>query len=372
MRLTPTDGQRELRARFRAFADAEVAPLAAAHDAEERIDPGLPAKLGRAGHLGALLPAEYGGPALDALSYGMLHEEIGRACSSVRSLLTVHDMVAETVRRWGSPGQRERLLPRLARGELIAAFALSEPETGSDAAQVATRAEPSGDGFLLTGVKRWISFGQLADLFLVFARTDRGPTAFLVERSTPGLEVAPINGMLGTRGAMLAELRFDGCPVAADAVVGAQGRAHPFLTATALTLGRYSVACGSIGIVQACLDVSREHAASRDLTRHQLVQRLLARMVVSAEAGRLLALRAGELIGSGSPDAPMAATQAKYFAGIAAADAARDAVQILGALGCSPDHPASRYYRDAKVMEVIEGGNELCETMIGRFGHTAS
>lgn len=371
MRLTPTDRQRELRAGFRAFADAEVAPLAAAHDAEERIDPGLPAKLAKAGYLGALLPAEYGGRALDAVSYGMLHEEIGRACSSVRSLLTVHDMVAETVRRWGSPAQRERLLPRLVSGELIAAFALSEPEAGSDAAAVVTSAEPAGDGFALTGVKRWISFGQLADVFLVFARAARGPTAFLVERSAPGLEVTAISGMLGTRGAMLAELRLDGCRVPADARVGAEGRAHPFLTATALTLGRYSVACGSVGIVQACLDVSREHAASRDLTRHQLVQRLLAGMVVNAEAGRLLALKAGELIGAGSPDAPMAATQAKYFAGIAAAHAARDAVQVLGARGCSPDHPAARYYRDAKVMEVIEGSNELSETMIGRFGHTA-
>ncbi|MER5638832.1 acyl-CoA dehydrogenase family protein [Kitasatospora sp. NPDC002227] len=369
MRLSPDPEQLDLHAAFRKLADEAVAPLAARHDHEERIDRALIDLLAAEGCLAPLVPEELGGRGLDAISYGLLHEEIGRACSSTRSLLTVHDMVADTVRRWGSAEQRAAWLPRLVSGAAIAAFALSEPEAGSDAAAVSTAAEQVPGGWELTGTKRWISFGQLADVYLVFARTARGLSALLVERGTPGLEMVPITGMLGTRGAMLAELRFDRCRLPADALVGPEGRAHPYITVSALTLGRYSVACGSIGIVQGCLDAATEHAARRGVGQHQLVQRLIADMVVSARAGRLLALRAGELIGAGGPDAPMAATEAKYFAGIAAADAARDAVQVLGATGCSADSPVARYYRDAKVMEVIEGSNEISQTMIGRFGH---
>lgn len=376
MRLTLTPEQAGLRDGFREFADKRVAPHAARHDAEERVDRAMADELAAEGLLAPLLPARYGGRDLDPIAYGLLHEEIGRACSSVRSLLTVHDMVADTVRRWGTPAQREGWLPRLTSGTALGAFALSEPEAGSDAAAVTTTAEPDAgrggeaNGFVLTGTKRWITFGQLADVYLVFARTPaEGPTAFLVERDRPGLDVVPLNGMLGTRGSMLAELRFDRCRIPRANLVGAPGRAHPFITASALTLGRYSVASGSVGIVQACLEAAAGHATRRGLIDHQLVQRLIADMVVAARAGRMLALRAGELIGGGSPDAPMAATEAKYFAGRAAADAARDAVQILGAAGCSPDHPVARYYRDAKVMEIIEGGNEISQTMIGRFGH---
>ncbi|MGW2636929.1 acyl-CoA dehydrogenase family protein [Streptomyces sp. NPDC001348] len=368
MRLTLNDEQRRLHREFRTFADEVVAPLAARHDAEEAIGRPLVDRLATQGYLAAGLPAEHGGRALEAVAYGLLHEEIGRACSSTRSLLTVHDMVADTLLRRGSHTQRERWLPDLASGRAIGAFALSEPDAGSDAAAVTTTARETDDLFLLDGVKRWISFGSIADVFLLFARAPEGPTAFLVERTAPGLLVVPMRGMLGTRGAMLAEVRLRECRVPRANVVGAVGRAHPFITSSALTLGRYSVACGSVGIIRACLAAGSAHAADRDLTRHQLVQRLLAGMTVNAEAARLLALRAGELIAAGSPHAPMAATQAKYFAATAAAQAARDAVQLLGARGCEPDHPVGRYYRDAKVMEIIEGSNEISESAIGRFG----
>ncbi|WP_441247479.1 acyl-CoA dehydrogenase family protein [Kitasatospora sp. McL0602] len=372
MRLTLDPAQRELHAGFRKLADELVAPLAAGHDTAERIDRALFEQLASEGCLAPLTPEEFGGRGLDPIAYGLLHEEIGRACSSTRSLLTVHDMVADTLRRWGTPEQRGHWLPELVAGRSLAAFALSEPEAGSDAGAVTTTAEPTATGYAVTGTKRWISFGQLADVYLVFARTPRGLSALLVERGTPGLEVVPINGMLGTRGAMLGELRFDHCEVPAANLVGPDGRAHPYITVSALTLGRYSVASGSIGIVQGCLDAAAAHAGRRGVIAHQLVQRLIADMVVSARAGRLLTLRAGELIGANSPDAPMAATEAKYFAGVAAGDAARDAVQVLGATGCSADSPVARYFRDAKVMEVIEGSNEISQTMIGRFGHSGA
>jgi len=370
MRLTLSAGQRALREEFRAFADTEVMPLAARHDAEERIEPALVGRLARAGYLGGLLPGQYGGRGLDHIAYGLLHEEIGRACSATRSLLTVHDMVAHTVQRWGSLPQRERWLPRLADGRTVGAFALTEPEAGSDVTALSATAEPTADGYMLTGTKRWISFGTLAGLFLVFARAPEGLSAFLVERGQAGLEIVPMPGPLGSRGAMLAELRFESCEIPRPNLLGGLGRAHPFVTTSTLTLGRYSVACGSIGVLQGCVAASRRHAADRGLIAHQLVQRLIAVMTANAEAGRLLALQAGELIGAGSPQAAMAATQAKYFATVAASDAARDAVQIHGAVGCAPDHPVARYFRDAKVMEIIEGSTEVAESAIGRFGHS--
>ncbi|MGW3116856.1 acyl-CoA dehydrogenase family protein [Streptomyces sp. NPDC001107] len=369
MRLTFTTEQRALRAEFHAFAKSEVAPAAARHDREERVGRALIDRLAEAGFLASLISPAHGGRGLDHLGYGLLHEEMGRACSSTRSLLTVHDMVAHTVERWGDDTQRRTWLPRLTAGTAIGAFALSEPDAGSDVAALATRATADGDAYRLDGTKCWISFGAIADVFLVFARADEGLTAFLVERDTPGLEVVPLAGMLGTRGAMLAELRLTGCRVPRVNLLAGPGRAHPFIVTEALTLGRYSVASGSIGIVGGCLAESRDHAAERGLMEHQLVQRLLTRMTVHYEAGRLLTFQAGELIWERHADASMAAVKAKYLAATNAAEAARDAVQVHGAAGCTPDHPVNRYYRDAKVMEIIEGSTEVSEGLIGRFGH---
>ncbi|MEZ0069283.1 glutaryl-CoA dehydrogenase (non-decarboxylating) [Streptacidiphilus sp. MAP12-20] len=366
-----TEDQLARQGSFRGFVDREVAPLADRHDREQRVDRELVDLLAKEGMLASQIPAELGGRGLDAVSYALLHEEMGRGCSSVRSLLTVHDMVTETVRRFGGPQLRQRWLPQLLSGQALGSFALTEPDTGSDAAALTTRAEPApdGDGFHLTGVKRWITFGQLADVFLVFARTPRGVSAFLVERDRPGIVVRPVPDMLGTRGSMLAEVELDGCRIPRANLVGGQGRAHPFVVTHALTLGRLSVACGSVGIVRAALDEATSYATARGTLRHQLVQRMIADMVVAGRAGRMLALRAGESIWARSPGAPMAATEAKYFCSRAAADAARDAVQVMGAAGCAPGAPTARLYRDAKVMEIIEGSHEISQSMIGMFRH---
>src|SRR6185436_673861 len=175
------------------------------------------------GWLGAQVPLEHGGAGLDMVTYGLLTAEIGRACSSTRSLLTVHDMACQAILRWGSRAQREQWLPKLSRGEILGAFALSEPQAGSDAKGVATTAEKDGDGYVVNGRKKWITFAQIADLFLVFLQCEGKPTAFLVERSTPGLRIEPIKGILGTRASMLGEIFFDGCRVPAENMVGRVG-----------------------------------------------------------------------------------------------------------------------------------------------------
>jgi glutaryl-CoA dehydrogenase (non-decarboxylating) len=280
--------------------------------------------------------------------------------------------VAHAIQRWGSREQKESYLPRLARGPLLGALALSEPNAGSDAASIETAAADAGDGWVLDGRKKWTTFGQIAGLFLVFAQVAGKPAAFLVERETPGLTVRPLKGILGTRASMLAEIELAGCRVPRESLLGRVGFGISHVAAAALEQGRYSVAWGSVGIAQACLDACRAYAAERrqfgaPLADHQLIRRLLTNMIVGVRAARLLCLRAGWLRERGDPGAFMETMAAKYFASRLAVRAAGDAVQIHGANGCSDDYPVARYLRDAKVMEAIEGSTQSQQITIPLF-----
>lgn len=375
MRLELNDRQKELFEEFNDFAQTEVAPLAADHDAKERIESDLVEKIARQGYLASFLPATWGGKGLDMISYGLLHEEIGRACASTRSLLTVHDMVAAALLHRGTSSQQKKWLPRLAAGEVIGAFALSEPSAGSDVKGILTEATRRDNSFVLNGCKKWITYGQAAGLFLVFARTDERISAFLVERERPGLNIEPIYGLLGTRGSMLATLRFDNCEIPIDNLVGTLGKGHPHITTRALNYGRLSVACGSVGIAQACLDASVHYAQNRKqfgsaLEDHQLIQRMIANMVTNIDAARLLCMQAGYLLGQKAPKTIVKVAIAKYFSATIATKTALDAVQIHGANGCIQKYPVERYLRDAKIMEIIEGSNQIQEMIIGKYGFT--
>lgn len=370
-----TGEHRERYQEFRAFAEEQVAPVAAAHDAGQRILPEIVEALGKRGYLASFLPEEFRGRNLDHISYGFLHEAIGAVCTSTRSLITVHDMLTHAVWHWGSDALRSEWLPLLAGGSVIAAFALSEPDSSSETSGMKTRAESVEGGYLLRGRKKWISFGQIADVFLVFAHMRRGSGAFLVPRDTPGLTVEPIGGLVGARASMLAELRLDDCRIPAGHLVGRPGRAMPQIVTSSLTVGRLGVAAGSAGLVQGCLDIAFPYARQRRqaegrLLDRQLVQRLLAGMVTDVEAARRLWLGAASLMDCRDPRAPMAAMVAKHFAAEAAARGTRHAVQILGASGCTTEYPLERMFRDAKVIEVIEGSNEIQQITIGRFGYT--
>ncbi|HTQ78418.1 MAG TPA: acyl-CoA dehydrogenase family protein [Thermoanaerobaculia bacterium] len=359
-----TAEQRAARAEFRAFAQAEVAPHADRFDREEAIPAELIGKLAAQRYLGSLVHPRHGGPGRGFLTYGLLTEELGKACSSVRSLLTVHDMVAHAIERWGSEAQRDRWLPLLGRGEVLGALALSEPGAGSDASGVATEARSEGDFFVLSGTKKWISFGQIAHLFLLIARAEGKPTAFLVERDSPGFSARPIHGLLGTRASMLAELSLEDCRVPRANLIGRIGFGVSHVAGAALELGRYSVAWGSVGIGQACLDASSSYATSRQqfgkpLSDHQLIRAMLSDMIVNVRAARLLCCRAGYLKERGDPGAFMEIMAAKYYASTVATRAALDAVQIHGANGISSDYPVGRYLRDSRVMEIIEGSTQI-------------
>ena len=366
--------QHDAQAEFRAFAAERIAPYADSWDRDERTPPELIRELAGRGYLGALVPEDRGGAGMDMLTFGVLNEELGRACSSVRSLLTVHSMVEQALLKWGRPAQRERWLPRLAAGETIGAFALSEANAGSDANAIATTARRDQAGYTLSGHKRWTTYGQIADLFLVFARYEGKPAAFLLERDTPGLTVEPIGGMLGTRASMLAALRMDECRIPADSMVGGPGFGIAAVATTALDIGRYSVACGSVGIAQACLDASLSYTAGRKqfdtlLKDFQLIRRMISEMIANVKAARLLCYQAGILKDRGDSRTVMETWIAKYFASTVATKAAADAVQIHGANGCSPDFPVQRYFRDAKIMEIIEGSTQLQQITIAEYGY---
>jgi glutaryl-CoA dehydrogenase (non-decarboxylating) len=377
MEIEFTAEQRRAREAFRALVDRDVMPHVDRWDQEELMPPEAIALVARVGYLGAAVPAEYGGLGLDTVTHGLLHEELGRGCSSLRSLLTVHGMVAHALARWGTREQRDHWLPRLARGEVVAAFALTEPNVGCDARHVETTAVRTSDGWSLSGTKRWITFGQTADLFLVFAQSEGAPTAFLVERQHLGLSVRALRGLLGLRASMCAELVLDGCRVPSEAVVGRVGFGFSHVASCALDLGRYTVAWGSVGIGQACLEASLAYATRRrqfgaPLLDHQLVQEMVTNMVVGVKAARLLCCSAGYLRGRAGAQAASETTIAKYFASTVAVRVASDAVQIHGANGCGGDYPVQRYLRDAKVMEIIEGSSQMQQIMIARQARQAT
>lgn len=374
MKIELTPRQARDRASFRDFVQAEIVPFADEYDREEATPPELIQKIAQQGYLGALAPAESGGSEMDMLTFGILNEEFGRGCSSLRSLLTVHSMVTYAILRWGSKQQKAYWLPRLANGQVIGAFGLSEPNVGSDARSVETSARPDGDVYVLNGRKKWITYGQIADLYLIFAQYEGRVSAFLVERTTPGFSAVPIKGILGTRASMLAELHLRDCRVPKENLIGGRGFGLASVATSALDIGRYSVACGCVGIIQACLDASLHYTSERKqfgtyLKDHQLIQQMITDMITNAEAARLLCYQAGYQKDVGNPSTIMETWIAKYFASVAASKAASDAMQIHGANGCSNDYSVQRYWRDARVMEIIEGSTQIQQITIAASGY---
>jgi len=374
MKIELTPRQKNDQAAFRAFVQEEIIPHAGRYDEEEYTPAELIKKVARKGYLGALVAEESGGTGMDMITFGLLNEEIGRGCSSIRSLLTVHSMLTHALLRWGSKEQKAFWIPRLSAGEIIGAFGLSEPGVGSDAKSIETTAKRCGDYYVLNGRKKWITYGQIADLFLIFAQYEGKISAFLVERNTPGFSTEPITGMLGTRASMLAELHLRECRIPLENLVGGRGFGLATVATSALDIGRYSVAWGCVGIAQACLEASLQYTGERKqfgtyLKDHQLIQQMITGMITNVKAARLLCCQAGYLKDIGDPNTIMETWVAKYFASTIATKAANDAVQIHGAHGCSNRYPVQRYLRDAKIMEIIEGSTQIQQITIARYGY---
>ncbi|MBU1169048.1 MAG: acyl-CoA dehydrogenase family protein [Proteobacteria bacterium] len=366
--------QREILVQFRALIDKIISPVADQWDREETIPFEVIQTLAQQGLWGINIPENMGGQAWDMMTLGRICEEIGRGSASLLSLFTVHGMVAQVLMKWGTHIQKETWLPKLAKGHVLGAFALTEPDIGSDARRVETTAVLSGDVYVLNGKKKWISCGQIAGLFLIVAQCDGKPSAFLVPKDTPGFSQEPIRDMLGFRSAMLASLCLENCPVPRDNMVGVIGTGFSHVAGTALDHGRYCIAWGSVGLAQACLEASVRYTHKRKqfgvyLKEHQLIQEMIANMVSGTKAARLLCCHAGYLKDAGDPDMIMETAVAKYFASQNAVKVALDAVQIHGANGCSGDYPVQRYLRDAKIMEIIEGSSQIQQILIAGHGY---
>lgn len=368
------DSQEQILKEAKEFAAKEIRPFAAEFEEQGAIPRELIEKMARKGYLGASFPQEWGGLGLDPVYYGLLTEEIGKACASTRGLLTVHtSLVGETLARWGNMEQKERWLRPMAAGKKIACFALTEPDVGTDARNVQTRYRKEGANYILDGKKKWITCSGIADLLLVIASGEKGISAFIVERESPGITIKPMKGLLAGRAAHIAEIELQGVIVPEQNIITKEGSGFSYVVNTALDYGRYSVAWGGIGIAQEALEAmvtySRERSQfGKKIYTNQLIQGIIGDAVTKVHAGRALCLKAGRMRLEGSPDAVMETTIAKYFTSKIAMEIAIDAVQVHGGNGCWNKYPVERLFREAKILEIIEGTSQVQQEMIASFG----
>src|SRR5881394_4049753 len=296
-----TDEQDLIRSTARQFADEVIRPAADDNARKSHFDTDLVRKIADQGYLGAIVPREYGGAGLDYITYGLIVEEIGRADSAMRTVVSVQtSLVCSSIVRWGNEEQKQQWLPQLCSGEALGCFGLTEPGTGSDAANQQTRAKKTDGGWVINGAKQWISMGNYAKVALVFAQTDpekqhRGLACFLVATDTDGFSSQEIHGKLGLKGSDTAELFLDDVEVPDAALMGEVGDGFK-IAMSALDSGRYSVASGCVGICQGCVNASVDYAKERKqfgrpIATFQLVQQMIADMVVDTDAARALVWR---------------------------------------------------------------------------------
>jgi len=371
-----TDEQKLIRETARSFTDNEIVERARENDRNEHFDLELVAQLAEQGYLGAIVPRDYGGAGLDYLTYGLIVEEVGRGDSAMRTVISVQtSLVCSAILRWGTEEQKQRYLPKLCSGEWLGCFGLTEPDTGSDAANQRTRArEADGGGWVINGNKMWISMGNHARLALIFAQTDpalghKGIACFLVETDQDGFRPQPIHHKMGLRGSDTAEIALDDVHVDEDGMLGDVGDGFK-VAMTSLDSGRYSVAAGCVGICQGCVEHSVAYAKERQqfgrpIASFQLVQAMIADMILQTDAARMLVWRAGYLKDSGTPNTTETSI-AKLYATEAAVECANTAIQVHGGSGYVDDHPVERYFRDVRVTTLYEGTSQIQKLIIGR------
>jgi alkylation response protein AidB-like acyl-CoA dehydrogenase len=369
-----TAEQREIQSVARELADAEIVPNASAWDREHRFPAELFPKLAELGLMGVCVPEEYGGAGADFLSYILVLEELSRGDAGVGVTVAVHTSATTLpILAFGTDEQRSRFVPPLARGESIGAFALTESGSGSDAGSLRTRAEPDGDGWVLTGSKQWITNGSVAATLVLFARTDpategaRGVSCFVLDAEH--VRVTREEEKLGLNSSTTSDLALEGARVGRDRLLHEEGRGFRVAMAT-LDGGRIGIAAQALGIAQAAYDVAREYALEREqfgrrIGDFQAIQWKLADMATEIDAARLLVYRAAWLKQEGRPHTAEGA-KAKLFASEMARRQTAEAIQLLAGYGYTKEFPGERYYRDAKITEIYEGTSEIQRLVIAR------
>jgi alkylation response protein AidB-like acyl-CoA dehydrogenase len=369
-----TDAQKRKHEEFKNFVTLNIEPFAERWDREQRIPDTTILKLAEHGYLGCSLPPDYGGQGWDFVTFGLLNEAFGRGLPALTGVLTVQAMVSMALLKWGTEEQKRKWLPSLAKGEIIGAFALTEPGAGSAIQSLATEFTQSvtNGSLVLNGQKKWISCAQFARVFLVFGKLEERSVACLVPSGAAGLKVEPIHDLMGFRAAGLAQLHFKDVEVPSANLVGKPGFALSHVAPVGLHYGRISTACSALGLLRGCFEDSIAHAAVRKIGDKTvgdigMIRSLIARMGTNLEAGSLLCHNACRSEDDRLPEVFEKSLIAKYFTSRAAVRAASDAVQIRGASGCHGSSPVSRYYRDAKIMEIIEGTTQIHEDLLGKI-----
>jgi alkylation response protein AidB-like acyl-CoA dehydrogenase len=366
--------ERSVRDTVRDFARAEIAPEAALRDEEERYDRRIFSRAGELGITGLPYPEEYGGAGMSTFAWALAVEEIAAAEMGMAISLSVHILAQLPILTFGSDEQKARLLPPMTAGEHLGAFALTEPQAGSDAAAIALAARRDGDDYRLTGTKIWITNAAEADRFVVFGTVDRergreGITAFVVERDTPGFRVGRHERKMGIRGTTSGELIFEDAVVPAANRLGAEGEGLK-VALSALGAGRISIAAACVGLARSALEHAGRYAIQRTqfgrpLSDQEMIQAMLAEMALLVDAARLLTWRAARLRDAGQPIAT-ASSMAKWHASDTAMRVATDAVQIYGGAGYSRENPVERFMRDAKGAQIYEGTNQIHRLIIAQ------
>lgn len=367
------DEQKEKYIEFCSFAESNVQPYASDWEREERISRDIVDKCIEQGYLGCTMPEEFNGNGWDSITYGIFTEVIARSSTSLAGLFNVHTMVMQTLFKWGTEEQKNKWLYRMCKGEILGAFALTEPDAGSDIRGIKTKFTPKGDKIVLNGKKRWITFGGLADIFVVFGMMDDEsgkPVACIVEKNTPGFEIIPITNMLGFKASYLAVLEFNDCEVAKENIIAKPGFAFSHIAPYALDFGRVSVAFTALGIIDGCLNYCCNHVLRRKTFNSRLIDQstikeMITKMGVDYEAASHLCINSCRAKDMNNPNYAEKVMIAKYFTTRAAHRHADNAVQIMGATGCNENHATARYYRDSKVLEIIEGSNQIHEMILG-------
>ncbi|HLO99843.1 MAG TPA: acyl-CoA dehydrogenase family protein [Fimbriimonas sp.] len=358
------------------FGQNEVLPGLAERDREHKSDATMLEKMSAGGIMGVSIPAKYGGSDTDYISLGIMCEEMERADSTARVVMSVHSgLHSLTLLQWGTEEQRQRWLPDLAAGNKWGAFGLTEPNAGSDAANLRTTATKDGDSYILNGEKTWISLADYAHQFLVITRltetTAKAPfAAFIVDRNTPGFSSQAIKGKLGVRAGNTGQIFFDNMRVPAENMLGEEGDGFK-VAMSALDHGRYTVAAGAVGIITACLDASTKYANERSvggevIGKKQLVQQMIASMVKGRDIGRLLYYQVGWMKNQGLRHT-RECSMAKWTNCEAAFDAANKAVEIHGAYGFCDEFPVERYFRNSRGAMIYEGTHEIHTLMQAEY-----
>ena len=358
----------------RALVGGLVGDQPAAWDLAGELPVDLLRKLGAEGILCAEVPAAFGGLGASSHDNGELAAYTGSLCSSLRSIMTSQGIAAWTIQRFGDREQRRRYLAELTSGQL-AAVAFSEPEAGSDLSAMRTQIQPSGGLVVIDGQKIWTTGARYADHIVVLGRYGDGAAAVVVPSDAPGVQVEPVPDPLGCRAAGHSHVRLDGVRLPASHVLGGGGQALSLLFTTALSYGRMSVAWGCVGIVRACLHAAADHAKRREqsgkpLAEHQLVARHLSELLIAEQVSTRVCEYASRCWDAASADLVMAAVLAKHVSAGHAARSASTTVQVLASAGATDGHIAARAYRDTKLMEIIEGSNEICHLLLAEHALT--